>query len=135
MSQYDTDIEAAIKAMLGASISLASLVGARIYLDTRPEADPLPAAVFEVITNRQDNTATSEPEKWTARFQVNCMGNTAKNAVDVRKAVLQACHRTSGSISGISVIACIHEGSNGSSYDALVDIYTKPIDFIVHYWR
>lgn len=135
MSQYDLDIEPVIKALLEGSSALAALVSSRIYLDTRPEDDPLPAAVFEIISNRQDNARAGEQEKWTARIQVNCMGNTAKSAVDVRKAVLQACHRAAGSIAGVSVIASIHDGSSGDSYDALVDIYTKPIDFIVRYLR
>lgn len=135
MSQYDLDIELVMKALLEASSTLSALVGSRIYLDTRPEDDPLPAVVFEVITNRQENSCAVGEEIWKARFQVNCLGSKAKTAVDVRRAVLQACNKKSGTVAGISVISCLHDGVNGSSYDRETESYLKPIDFIVHYWR
>lgn len=127
--------EAIITALLNASTPLQALVGTRIYLDTRPEADPLPAVVYEVITDRQDNAKSAEQEKVTARIQVNCLSNLAENAVAVREAVRSACHNKSGSIGGYQVISCIQDSSGGDSYDPLVDIYAKPMDFIIHYLR
>ena len=127
--------EQAIYALLNGSASLAALVAARIYLDTRPEADPLPAVVFELISDRQDNARQGEPEKATARIQVNCLGQMAEDAVNVREAVKAACHNQSGTFAGVTVLACLQEGSGADSYDELVNIYVKPMDFTIHYLR
>lgn len=130
-------VEIVIKTLLEASSPVTNLVVARIYLDTRPEADALPAVVYELISNRQDNSHTTDLSKelWTARFQISSLDRTADSTAVLREAVLNACHRASGSIGGIQVTAVVSDGMNGDSYDQLVDIYMKPIDFIVHYLR
>ena len=127
--------EQAIYALLNSSTVLTALVTNRIYLDTRPEADPLPAVVFELISDRQDNACLGEPEKATARIQVNCLGQMAEDAVNVREAVKTACHNQSGVFGGVTVLACLQEGSGADSYDELVNIYVKPMDFTIHYLR
>lgn len=127
--------ETVISTLLNASSALAALVSARIYLDTRPEADPLPAVVYELISDRQDNSYANEKERCTARMQVNCMDITAEGAVAVREAARVACHLKSGTIGGIQVITCLQDSAGADSYDQLVDIYNKPIDFIIHYLR
>jgi hypothetical protein len=127
--------ETALYALLGASPTLAALVSARIYLDTRPEADPLPAVVYELISDKQDNTRVGEPETARARLQVNCLGQMAEDAANVREAVKSACHNQAGVLGGVTVLASIQSGAGADSYDELVNIYVKPIDFSVHYLR
>ena len=127
--------ETALYALLDASPSLAMLVGSRIYLDTRPEADPLPAVVYELVSDKQDNTRMGEFETAKARLQVNCLGQMAEDAANVREAVKIACHNQSGTFGGVTVLACIQSGSGTDSYDELVNIYVKPMDFMVHYLR
>lgn len=127
--------ETALYALLDASPSLAMLVGSRIYLDTRPEADPLPAVVYELVSDKQDNTRVGEFETAKARLQVNCLGQMAEDAANVREAVKMACHNQSGAFGGVTVLACIQSGSGTDSYDELVNIYVKPMDFMVHYLR
>lgn len=127
--------ETVTKTLLEAATALTALVSTRIYLDTRPEADPLPAVVYEIITDRQDNARINEKEKCTARVQVNCLARTAEAAVAVREAARIGCHNKSGSVGGVEVISCFQDGAGGDSYDPLVDIYTKPIDFVIHYLR
>ncbi len=127
--------ETILYALLGASSGLSALVGTRIYLDTRPEEDPLPAVVYELIHEKQDDARTGERETVTARLQVNCLAAVAEDAVAVREAVRIACHNQSGAIAGHTVIACLEESAGPDSYDHLVNIYAKPMDFILHYLR
>ncbi len=127
--------EQAIYALLDASPALATLVGNRIYLDTRPEADPLPAVVYELISDRQNNTRVGEPETAVARIQVNSLGQMAEDAANVRRAVRLSCHNQAGVLGGVTVLACIQAGAGADSYDELVNIYMKPMDFTVHYLR
>jgi hypothetical protein len=127
--------ETIIYTLLGNSTGLAALVSTRIYLDTRPEADPLPAVVYELISDRQDNARIGEFEYVTARIQVNCLGQMAEDAVNVREQVRLACHNKSGVIGGCTVVYCLQDSAGPDSYDELVNIYAKSIDFIVHYQR
>lgn len=129
--------ETVIKTLLEASIDLVALVGTRIYLDTRPEADVLPAVVFELISDRPDTLARPglNGEMCTARMQVNCLGRTAEATIAVREAVKAACHLQYGVIGGVSLTACLQDQCGADSYDPLVDIYTKPVDFILRYLR
>ncbi len=127
--------ESILYVLLGASPGLAALVGTRIYLDTRPEEDGLPAVVYELIHEKQDDARIGEPETVTARLQVNCLAAMAEDAVAVREAVRIACHNQSGPIAGHTVIACLEESAGPDSYDHLVNIYAKPMDFILHYLR
>ncbi len=127
--------ETVINTLLTGSTSLTALVGTRIYLDTRPEADPLPALVYNLISDRQDNARQGEKETVTARVQVNSFSRTAEEAIAVREQVRLACHLKAGSLGGIQVVACLEDSSGGDSYDHMVDIYNKPMDFIIHYLR
>lgn len=127
--------EAIIYALLNASTGLANLVSQRIYLDNRPEADPLPAVVFELILDKQDNARLGEPETVTARVQVTALGQISEDAVNVREQVRLACHNKSGVIANYTVVSCIEGGAGADSYDELVNTYAKPMDFIIHYLR
>ncbi len=127
--------EAILYSLLGAYPGLAALVGTRIYLDTRPEEDPLPAVVYELIHEKQDDARTGERETVTARMQVNCLAANAEDAVNVRETVRLACHNQSGTIAGYTVIASLEDSAGPDSYDHLVNIYAKPMDFIIHYLR
>ena len=127
--------EAILYSLLNASSGLAALVGTRIYLDTRPEEDPLPAVVYELIHEKQDDARIGERETVTARMQINCFGAIAEDAVNVREAVRLACHNQSGAIAGYTVIACLEDAAGPDSYDHLVNIYAKPMDFIIHNLR
>jgi len=127
--------ETVIYTLLNASSAIAAQVGAKIYLDTRPEADPLPAITFGLISDVQDGARPIDPELVTARVQVNCMGNVADDLVNLRENVRLACHNRSGTIGGIEVVACIQQSMGPDTYDELVNVYLKPIDFKIHYVR
>lgn len=119
--------EAIVYSLLGASLGLAALVGTRVYLDTRPEEDPLPAVVYEQISDRQNDARLGERETVRARMQFNYLGAISENAVNVREAVRLACHNQSGTIAGYTAVSCIEDSAGPDSYDHLVNIYAKPL--------
>ena len=121
--------------LLTAASGLSALVGTRIYLDTRPEADPLPGVVYEIISDKQDNARIGEQEMVTARIQVTSFGQIAEDAVNVREQVRLAIHNKSGTIGGYTLLTSIESGAGPDSYDQLVNIYAKPMDFMLHYLR
>lgn len=129
--------ELVIKTLLEAAAGVTALVSTRMYSDTRPESDPLPALVwFEIFDAPQppiDITAGAEP--MTGRLQVNCMAATSAGVKALKDAVIAACHKQSGVIAGITVQAVLQEAAGPRSYDALVDIHQQSVDFIVHYQR
>ena len=127
--------ETVIYTLLNASGAIAAQVGERIYLDTRPEADPLPAITFGLISDVQDGARPIDPELVTARVQVNCMGNVADELVGLRESVRMACHNQSGTIGGVEVVASIQQSMGPDTYDELVNVYLKLIDFKIHYVR
>jgi hypothetical protein len=128
--------EAVIYSLLTGYAPLTNLVGTCIYFDTRPEDDPIPAVVYELISDKLDYTPNvNEPESRTARIQVTAFGSTAEQALSVREQVGPAAKNRSGQIAGYTVIDIDDGGSGADAYDHLVDIYSKPMDFIVHYLR
>ena len=128
--------ETVIYSLLNASSGLAALVGNRIYFDTRPEEDLLPAVVYELVSDIPDNVFDpSENQRRTARVQVTSIASTPEEAVLVREQVLLAAQNKSGVIAGFTVLACIDGGLGADAYDHLVDAYSKPMDFKIHYLR
>ncbi len=129
--------EIVIKTLLDASAGVAALAGTRLYSCARPEGDPLPALVWQEVSDAPrppiDITAGAEP--MTGRIQVNCLGRTSAEVKSLKDAVISACHKQSGTISGITVQAILQEPAGPRMYDALVDTWFQSVDFIVHYLR
>lgn len=128
--------ETVIYSLMNGFAALTSLVGQRIYFDTRPEDDPMPAVVYELISDKLDYPyGAGEQEQRTARIQVTSFGTTAEQALAVRQQVRLSAIQKSGVIAGYTVILIVDGGTGADAYDHLVDIYSKPMDFIVHYLR
>jgi hypothetical protein len=129
--------ELVIKALLEGSAGISALVSTRSYAGARPEGDPLPAIVWNEISDAPqspiDITAGAEP--CTGRIQVNCLAATSAGVKQIKDAVVAACHKQSGSIGGITVQAVLQSTAGPRSYDALVDTHQQSVDFIVHYIR
>ena len=131
--------ELVIKSLLEAAAGVTALVSSRLYSGARPEGDALPAIVWQEIDDGPrspiDITAGSEP--CTGRIQVNCLATTSAGVKALKDAVVAACHKKSGTIGGIAVTSCLQPdgGAGPRIYDALVDTYQQPVDFIVHYVR
>ena len=129
--------ELVIKALLEASAGVGALVSTRLYSETRPEGTALPAIVWSEVSDVPlppiDITAGSEP--MTGRIQVNCLAATSAGVKALKDAVIAACHKQSGSLGGITVQSVLQDVAGPRSYDALVDTYQQPVDFIVQYLR
>lgn len=123
-------------ALLEAAAGVTTLVGQRIYFDARPEADPLPALVYQVVIDLPERPIDATPGvvPVTARIQVNCLAATAEARSNLAEQVYLAGDRKSGAYSGITVLAVFPE-KGPSSYDAMVDTYQQPVDFLIHYLR
>ena len=127
--------ETIIYTLLSNSTGLAALVGQNINLDTRAEDAPLPAIVYGLISDKQDNAVPGGAEMCTARIQVNVFSQSSENAVAIREQVRLACHNQSGTVGGYTLIDCIQDVAGADSYEELIDTHCKPIDFILHYLR
>jgi hypothetical protein len=129
--------ELVIKTLLDAAAGVAALVSTRLYSETRPEGDPLPAIVWSEIDDapRPPIDITTGAEPMTGRIQVNCLATTSAGVKALKDAVIAACHKQSGSIGGINVQSVLQDTAGPRSYDALVDTYQQPVDFIVQYVR
>ena len=129
--------EVVIKTLLDAAAGLTALVSTRKYSGARPEGDPLPAVVWTEVSDVPlppiDITTGSEP--MTGRIQVNCLATTSAGVKALKDAVIAACHKQSGSLGGITVQSVLQDVAGPRSYDALVDTYQQPVDFIVQYLR
>lgn len=124
------------KTLLEAASGVTALAATRIYFDARPEADPLPALVYQVISDQPERPIDATPGSIpvTARIQINCLASTAEARSNLAEQVYMAGDRQSGLIAGITVMAVFPE-KGPSSYDALVDTYQQPVDFLIHYLR
>lgn len=130
--------ELVIKALLEADAGVLALVPvAQMHSGARPEADPLPALVWEEVsdTPRSPIAGTPGNEPVTGRIQVNCLGRSSAEVKSLKDAVVAACHRQSGTLGGIVVTACVQDMAGPRSYDALVDTWMQPVDFLIHYMR
>jgi hypothetical protein len=131
--------ELVIKALLAAAAPVTALVGTRQYSVHRPEGDPLPAIVWEEISDAPRPPIARAPiagtEAMTGRIQVNCLGRSSAEVKSLKDAVATACHAQSGLLGGVQVTAVLQSSAGPRQYDALVDTYYQSVDFIVHYYR
>lgn len=129
--------EKVIYTLLNAAAGVTALVGTRIYAVTRPEGDALPAIVIDAISDTPQSPidASAGPEPMLARIQVNCLGATPESVKSLLDQARLACHLKSGTIASITVNMVLQDASGPDSYDALVETYMQPIDFIIRYQR
>ena len=128
--------EKIIKALLEADAGVVALVGTKLYDQTRPEADALPAVVWELISDIAEAPirAGAGTQPTAARLQVNCLATTIAAAKTLAEAVRTACHLQSGTIASATVMGTFCN-RGPSSYDNTVEIYMQPVDVVIHYLR
>lgn len=128
--------EKIIKALLDADGSVAALAGTRLYDQTRPEKDALPAVVWELISDVAEPPirAGAGTQPSAARLQVNCLAVTVAATKNLAQAVIAACHLQSGTIASATVLA-VFCNRGPSSYDREVETYMQPVDVLIHYLR
>jgi hypothetical protein len=128
--------EKVLKALLEASGPVTAEVVLRLYDQTMPEGDPLPAIVWQLISDVAEPPiqAGVNQQPTAARVQVNCLAHTSAQCKALAELVRSACNLQSGTIAGAVVLAIFCD-LGPTSYDPLVDIYTQPIDVLIHYLR
>lgn len=128
--------EKIIKALLDADSGVGALASTRLYDQTRPEKDPLPAVVWELISDIAEPPicAGAGTQPTAARVQVNCLAATIAAAKTLAQAVIAACDLQSGTIAGATVLATFCN-RGPSSYDREVETYMQPVDVLIHYLR
>ncbi len=124
------------KSLLEASSAVTALVGSRIYLDARPEADPLPAIVYNLVDENDELPvgAVAGQIPTLARMQINCYATTAAGRKALVDAVIAAGDRKAGSIAGSTVNYVLAE-KGPTSYSALVATFEQPVDYLIRYLR
>lgn len=128
--------EKIVKTLLESASAVTALTQLRLYDQNRPESDPLPAVVWELISDvpAPPIRAGAGTQPTAARMQINCLATTVAAAKNLAQAVIAACDLKSGTIAGATVMGTFC--SRGpSSYDKDVDIYMQPIDLVIHYLR
>lgn len=128
--------EKIVKALLDADASVAALAWTRLYDQTRPEKDALPAVVWELISDIAEPPirAGTGTQPTAARVQVNCLAETIAAAKTLAQAVIAACDLKSGTIASATVLATFCN-RGPSNYDREVEIYLQPVDVVIHYLR
>ena len=128
--------EAIAYALLTGATGVTALVSNRIYFDARPETDPLPAVVYQVVSDIDDLPIDATPGSIpaTARIQINCLAASAEARTELARQVTLAGDRKSGTFAGITTRAVLTD-RGPSSYDALVDTYQQSVDFLIRYVR
>lgn len=125
--------EAAIYALLTAAAPVTALVGTRIYPGVLPNGQALPAIVVEQISavrlGRLDAFAATHPTR--SRIQVNLLSRDYPTLKALRTAVTAALQFQRGSIGGSSVISVLPDNEGPDTFDAGMEVFHQPIDFMV----
>jgi hypothetical protein len=129
--------EKVLYTLLDADVSVAAIVGDRIYQDARPEGDALPGVVIGLVSDNQIPPIDSTPgqQVWQARLDAICIATGSAAAKTLADAVLLAANLQSGSIGGVTVASVIADGRGPSLYDPLTELYTQPVEFTILYYR
>ena len=127
-------MEEALIAKLLADSGVSALVGTHIHPGVRPQAGPLPAIVFNMISANPSYSDDGEDGIEEARIQLDCWGATYSSAKTVARAVKAAVSAFGGTVSGVRfryiTLGLEHDiqetGANAASYP-----FRTSLDFIV----
>ena len=126
----------ALIAKLLADPGIAALVGTRIYPGVRPQAGPLPAIVFNLISATPSYSDDGEDGIAEKRVQIDCWGVTYTDAKKTARAVTAALSAFGGTVNTVRfryiTLDLEHDmqetGANSESYP-----FRTSLDFIVVY--
>ena len=124
----------ALIAKLLADSGVLALVATRVYPGVRPQAEPLPAIVYNMISANPSYSDDGEDGIEEARIQLDCWGVTYSSAKTVARAVKAALSAFGGTVSGVRfryiTLGLEHDiqepGANSASYP-----FRTSLDFIV----
>ena len=127
------EAEAVTYALLSGAGAVTAIVGTRIYPDVLPIRQPSPAIVFGLVSAVRSPAldAQASTHLMRSRVQVNLISKDHGVTRTLRAAVLAAMQFQRGAIGGATVHSVMHAGEGPVSYDQDLDLYHRPLDFLI----
>lgn len=109
-------MEEELRALLLADAAIAALVGRRVDWTSRPQGNALPAIVLHLIDGAEGYTLQGRDGLFRGRVQVDCWGDTARQAKMTARAVigLLAGYR-GGGFQGVFHVSGADDRAGGSN--------------------
>jgi hypothetical protein len=127
-------ISAVLRDALKAAPTVNDPVGGRIYRDERPQGDPLPAIVIQLISDPRPLTFSGLQSVRRARLQVDCLATRRGVADDLAEAVIAAIDGRALAALPEVESARVVDVRNDSSRDSPATTFRTAIDVMVwHY--
>lgn len=125
--------ESVTYALLSGAGPVTSVVGTRIYPIAAPLGTVLPLITYEHISSvrlgRLDAASPTHPVR--TRVQVNLLAADVATLKNLRAAVTAALQFQRGAIGGSTVISVLPDVQGPDSFDAGMQAYHQPLDFLV----
>ena len=120
-------------ALLSGAGPVTAVVGVRIFPEMLPLKQPSPAIVYGLVTGVRVPAidAQAATHLMRSRVQVNLISKDHGVTRTLRAAVLAAMQFKRGAIGGVTVQSVLHAGEGPVSYDADLDLYMRPLDFLI----
>ncbi|MDG3040439.1 DUF3168 domain-containing protein [Roseicyclus marinus] len=126
-------MEEALRSLLLANSTIAGLLAGGVNWGTRPQGQPLPAIVLNVITSAEGYRLKGRDGLLQARVQVDCYGSTYGSAKILSRAVIDLL----GGYSGGGFRGVFHVGTRDSREGGSNEAdrpFRVSLDFTTH-WR
>ena len=128
--------EMVIKTLLLGDAGVMALVGGRVSPSRMPQNTPMPAIVYEFISETELSPIDAQAgfQIMRSRVQVTAMGKNYADVKNVIEAVRMSCLYKSGVIAGVKVLAITRDLMGPDLRDDDLTLYIQSIDFLVtHY--
>lgn len=127
--------EKVINALLKADAATTALVGARIYPVPLPQGTQLPAIGYRSVSNVPERPIdiTDAYRLRTQRIEITAYADDYPTQKQLLQTIRAACNLKSGSLGGVTVVACLWDSDGPDFRDDDVEIYSQSCDFFVTY--
>jgi hypothetical protein len=125
-------MEEALRAMLGAVPAISARVAARIDWGLAPQGQALPCITLTVVTDGPVDHSLDGPGLSRARVQVDCWGETYREAKVLSRAVRTALDAWQGGV----ITGAFLAGAGARDLpddDGVTEIHRVTMDFIINY--
>lgn len=125
--------EDVIYALVSGAGPVTAIVGERIYPVVLAQGQPLPAIVYSLVTVTRPPAidAAAPTHLARSRIQLDLMARDYPTLQALRAAVVAALQFQRGVIAGTTVHSVLHAGEGATQHDGELQVYYRPIDFIV----
>ena len=113
-------IETLVLGVLSADTGVQAIVGSRIYAMLRPQADPLPALVYQRVSTVPVVSLQGDSSLDQVRLQVSCYASTLLQAKQLAAATRRAINGASG-LKSITVMEIDDQDPETKHFRVVVD--------------